>query len=335
MIGGNTHRLEGYLSDGSSAFDVFIGSISFEKRCLGAAALMRRSSQSPKRLYFIDYLYLTKILSGRQAEVIRRDRKRRIELQAANKAALKAMYPNARFPSVRIRAPLTDISNYVESFFKTEQTHMNRAEAICIDVSTFTKPFLFLMLKMVVEVFKKRRLFIINTIPSQYTPAPLSFNVWGAEIMPAYNGIWNPQNRNALIAVLGFEGNKLASILGKWSFTEISPVIGFPAFHPGLQDRALSANIPILKSLDALPNMKYAPASDPFESYSVMKAILDTYAGGYNVAVAPLGPKPMALASALLAIENQLRVVYTFPQDYSAAYSQEIGESYLYELNLS
>jgi len=335
MIGGKTHRLQEYLRNSSSAFDVFIGSISFEKRCLGAAELMKNSSRNLKRLYFIDYLYLIKILSGRQAEMIKRDRKRRIEQQAANKAVLKQMYPNAQFPSVRISAPLRDILNYVESFFATEQIHMNRAERICIDMSTFTKPFFFLIMKMVVEIFKKKRFFVINTIPSQYTPAPLSFNVWGAEIMPAYNGIWNPQNRNALIAVLGFEGNKLASILSKWSFTEISPIIGFPAFYPGLQDRTLSANIPALRNLDVLADMKYAPALDPFESYSVMKAIMDAYAGGYNIALAPLGPKPMALASALLAIENRLRVVYTFPQDYSAAYSQEIGESYLYEVNLS
>ena len=89
-----------------------------------------------------------------------------------------------------------------------------------------------------------------------------------------------------------------------------------------------------LKKFGALSHIRHAPALDPFESYSVMKKILYTYHSDYNVALAPLGPKPMALASALLAIENQLRVVYTFPQEYSAAYSHEIGESYLYEVNL-
>jgi hypothetical protein len=335
MISGNIYSLEEYLRNNPDIFDLFIGSISFEKRCLGAAKLMGNASQSLQRLYFIDYLYLLNILSERQAVMIKKDRKKRIKQQADNKAILVGMYPDAEFPSVRISSPLTDISNYVESFFNKEQIHINRAERICIDITTFTKPFFFLILKMVVENFKKKKLFIINTIPSRYTPDPLSFNVWGAEIMPAYNGIWNPQNRNALIAVLGFEGNKLASILSKWSFTEISPIIGFPAFYPGLQDRALSAHISTLKNLDALSHIKYAPALNPFESYIVMKNILGTYPSGYNVALAPLGPKPMALASALLAIENQLRVVYTFPQDYSSAYSHEIGKSYLYEVNLS
>jgi len=334
MISGNLYSLEKYLSNNPAIFDLFIGSISFEKRCLGAAKLIKKASKSLKQLYFIDYLYLLNILSERQAVVITTDRKERIKQQAANKAILLRMYPDAEFPSVRINSPLEDISNYVESFFNKEQVHINEAERICIDISTFTKPFFFLILKMLVENFKKKKLFIVNTIPSQYTPSPLSFNVWGAEIMPAYNGIWNPQNRNALIAVLGFEGNKLASILSKWSFTEIIPVIGFPAFYPGLQDRALSANVSTLKNLDALSNIKYAPAVNPFESYMIMKDILDNYPGGYNIALAPLGPKPMALASALLAIEYQLRIVYTFPQDYSSAYSHDIGESYLYEVNL-
>lgn len=334
MISGNIYNLDDYLRNNLGIFDLFIGSISFEKRCLGAANIIGNTSQRVKRLYFIDYLYLLNILSKRQAAMIRKDREKRVEQQADNKVILVKMYPDAEFPSVRINSPLTDISEFVESFFTKERSHINGAEMICIDISTFTKPFFFLILKMVVEIFKKKRFFIVNTIPSQYTPAPLSFNVWGAEIMPAYNGIWNPQNRDALIAVLGFEGNKLASILDKWAFAEISPIIGFPAFYPGLQDRALSANISALKNRNALSNIQYAPALNPFESYKVMKKILNNYHSGYNVALAPLGPKPMALASALLAIENQMRVVYTFPQDYSAAYSHEIGESYLYEVNL-
>lgn len=334
MISGNTYRLEEYLRNNPDGLDLFIGSISFEKRCLGAARLIKNTSQNIQHMYFIDYLYLLNIISGRQADMIEKDREKRIKQQADNKDILANMYPDAEFPSVRIDSPLTDISRFIESFFSAEQVHMNGAERICIDISTFTKPLFFLIVKMIVENFKKKQLFIVNTIPAQYTPAPLSFNIWGAEIMPAYNGIWNPQNRNALIAILGFEGNKLSSILGKWSFTEIIPIVGFPAFYPGLQDRALSANMSILKDIEALPNLQYAPALDPFQSYIVMKNILDNYPSSYNVAIAPLGPKPMALASALLAIKHQLRVVYTFPQEYSSAYSQEIGESYLYEVNL-
>lgn len=113
------------------------------------------------------------------------------------------------------------------------------------------------------------------------------------------------------------------------------PLIGFPAFYPGLQDRTLLANANILKLRQPPPTTSFAPATDPFETYRTITTVLDRYYRNYNIALAPLGPKPMALGVALLAIQRNLRVVYTFPQEYSYSYSSEIGDSLLYEIKLS
>ncbi|GAH22429.1 unnamed protein product, partial [marine sediment metagenome] len=54
MINGNIFRLDEYLRNNPGAFDLYIGSISFEERCLGAAKMFRKTSQNIKRIYFID-----------------------------------------------------------------------------------------------------------------------------------------------------------------------------------------------------------------------------------------------------------------------------------------
>ena len=335
MMSGNVYKLEEYLNNEQDVFDLFIGSISFEKRCTGAGAKIKEASQNIKHIYFLDYEYLPPITALRNENLIKSIRKERVELQEVNKKILIDLFSkNIISHPMKIEDPISDIMRAVEKFSNDKQNQINEAERICIDISTFTKPFFFLLIKMIVQNFNKKHLFVVYTTPSKYTPSPLSFNIWGTEIMPAYNGIWSPPKRNVLIAVLGFEEHKLSGILEKWSFSEVNPIIGFPAFYPGLQDRALSANAELLKRVDALQNLKYSPSLDPFESYRIMQSIFNCYKGNYNVAVAPLGPKPIALSSSLLSIEHNLRVVYTFPQEYNPSYSEEIGESFLYEVKL-
>lgn len=335
MMSGNVVDFDEFLRTGQDPFDVFIGSISFEKRCLGAALKLRQFSKNPKYLHFIDYSYLLPIKTERNAGVINENREKRIELQKRNREDLLRSFPKcATFPS-KIEDPISHTIRLVESFCADKQVQIDTAQNICLDISTLTKPLIFLFLKAIVKNFNKKNFYVVNTIPSKYTPSLLSFNIWGSEIMPTFNGEWVPSNRNALVAILGFEGHKLSSILEKWTFTEIMPLVGFPAFYPGLQDRTLLANANILKLRQPRPTISFAPASDPFETYRTITTVLDRYSKNYNIALAPLGPKPMALAAALLAIERNLRVVYTFPQEYSYSYSSELGKTLLYEIKLS
>src|SRR4030042_757691 len=294
MICGNIYNIDEYLSTKENAFDLYIGSISFERRCIGAGLKIRKASQSVNNIYFIDYAYLPPITAVRNVEDIKKIREERIKLQMANKEILANLFSkNVEFVSVDIKDPLLDIVRATEQFFNDRLSQINVAERICIDISTFTKPFFFILLKMIVKNFSKRHFFIINTIPSEYTPSSLSFNIWGTEIMPAYNGIWNPHLRNALIAVLGFEGHKLSGIIDKWQFSEVIPIIGFPSFFPGLQDRALLANAEVLRRVNVLQDINLLPSLNPFECYRIMNEIFVNLKG-YNTAVAPLGPKPMA-----------------------------------------
>lgn len=335
MIQRNLYKLEEYLQRNQDAFDMFIGSVSFEKRCTGAYLKIKESLQDLENVYFLDYIYQPKITTARNLKLIEDTRQERIKLQKANKKVLIDLCgAGAISPVIMIEDPLTDITRAVENFANDKQNLLRQAQRICIDISTFTKPFFFLILKMIAQNFNKKHFFIVNTIPSTYSPSLLSFNIWGVEIMPAYNGIWDPQNRSVLIAILGFEGHKLLAILESGKFDEIIPLVGFPAYHPGLQDRALTANAQVLKRAGGILDPKYGPAFDPFETYKVLAGLFEDYSEGHNIAIAPLGPKPMCLAAAKLAIQHDLRILYAFPQEYSPSYSQEIGESFLYKVEM-
>jgi hypothetical protein len=336
MISGKAYRLNEYITENRNYFDIYIGSVSFEKRCMGVATFIKKYPKIINKVHFLNYFYLPPFTSLRRGQDIKDNRLKRIKLQRANRLKiLTLLNGRAVFASKLIRDPLIDIARSIIEFFNDVPIRPGGTERICLDITTFTKPFIFLIIKLLLEKYKIQKLYIINTLPSKYTPSSLSFNILGTELMPAFNGIWDSRKRQVLIAIMGFEGNKLANIIGKYGFSDVIPIVGFPAFYPGLQDRALMANAEILKRFAALQNMKYAPSLDPILSYEVLSQIYKCYNDGYNVAIAPLGPKPIVLASAFFAVEHNLRVVYTFPQEYSCEYSQDIGESFLYEVNLT
>ena len=331
---GNIYNLDEYLEGSGNLFDLFIGSVSFEDRCLDAAVKIKESSKIIKYIYFLDYFYLPNIPANENEDDIKKNRETRILQQNKNKTTLLSLFPDpAKFPQILIDNPLLDITKAIEKFFRDKADKIDESERICIDISTFTKPIIFLIMKTLIQKFRKKYFFVINTIPSSYPSSPLSFKIWRSEIMPTFNGTWKSQFKNVLIAIIGFEREKLSNIIDTWNFSKVIPIIGFPAYSPHLQLRSLEENASIIKSVKARGNIKYASSFDPFDSYKTMEEIIKNH-NNCNIAIAPMGPKPMAFASSLLALKNDLRVLYSFPQEYNPDYSKKAGDSYLYEISL-
>ena len=64
-------------------------------------------------------------------------------------------------------------------------------------------------------------------------------------------------------------------------------------------------------------NLRFAPAYDPFETKHTLDEIYYECSNDYNISIAPLGSKPMALGAGFFALEHDdCRIIYPYPQEY-------------------
>jgi hypothetical protein len=158
------------------------------------------------------------------------------------------------------------------------------------------------------------------------------------EPIPGFTGS-SKKSKDALIVILGFEGNKANEV-----FEEVNPDItyainGFPSFQSGWHQISFENNIRFLKDSQAYKNFVFSPSIDPFETkkqliQTVNKINADS--SDYNIVISPLGTKMQALGVLLFAINNrEIKVVYPFPSYYVPEYSKDCGPSWICNVNLT
>ncbi len=125
-----------------------------------------------------------------------------------------------------------------------------------------------------------------------------------------------------IVISLGFEGSRFGSILQSEEFnhSRISGLIGVPPFNAGWERRTYSENALSMDTALSERNAEYpiAGANDPIKSYTILNEIyraecekIDTNKPKFHVA--PFGTKPVALAMALFAVNNNnIGVIYDF-----------------------
>ena len=210
-------------------------------------------------------------------------------------------------------------------------------DTIGLDISCFTKPFFYVLLRFLATQGLARVL-TFYTQPRAYRFAEehyRSFRSSSGPIsvreVPSYPGEDAREGQRMLVLLLGFDGDLAAEISETVAPTKIVVVNGFPGYEPKFKDISIIANERMVTSNTLL----YSRSSNPFEVYNLLKAL---YGEGDNTAIniAPLGNKPMALGACLFAIHHpRVRVVYPFPQDYENVTTDNCSLSWLYEIPFS
>ena len=150
---------------------------------------------------------------------------------------------------------------------------------VIIDITVFTKPYLFILIKLLSEEFSINNFFVIYTEPGNYgirnsTEYDLSTGLFHISHISGFHG-HSLNTNDALIVLLGFEGNRSLSI-----FYNINPdvtyaVNGFPAFQPGWHKKSIELNKRFLMESGANFHLFNAPANDPFETKRILKKVVD------------------------------------------------------------
>jgi hypothetical protein len=149
--------------------------------------------------------------------------------------------------------------------------------------------------------------------------------------MLSFSGVRDSSKDDALVILLGFEGQRAKEVTNEINPEVTIPINGFPSYRPEFKDKSLLLNDEILKEIQISKNLRYAPSNNPFETKNELVLINQERKRRYNISIAPLGSKPMALGCCLFVLENpECRVVYPYPMEYNSKSSTGYEKTWLY-----
>jgi len=228
-------------------------------------------------------------------------------------------------------------------FLNEENITLSDREVV-IDITTFTKPYFFLLFKVLKERFRLYKYHVVYTEPERYKRRSsntgeiiLTEGLDRVESIPGFVGSC-VYSRDALIVILGFEGKRSIEVFQTINPETTYAINGLPSYQPGWHRISLEANMRFLKESGASDRLFFAPAIDPFETKNtlslVVKDIKDKNLDS-NIIIAPLGTKMQAFGVLLYSLLNNfVKVIYPFPSTYKADYSYKHGPSWIFKANL-
>ena len=116
---------------------------------------------------------------------------------------------------------------------------------------------------------------------------------------------------------LGFEPERLDRALEEYQMIaskDVKVVFGIPAYHPGWELDAIIPHLPALEGHKLQPD--YCSANDPEAAFECLERTRDTLGADRRMFVAPIGPKPCGIASAIFAsvYPEQVGLLFDHPR---------------------
>lgn len=137
----------------------------------------------------------------------------------------------------------------------------------------------------------------------------------GPKLLPRYV---IPSRKAHLLALLGFEGHRLASLYESevLNVSSYGGLIGIPGFKPGWENKTIYNNMQQIDKV-GIKDIDISGANDPIYTYAIIKNKYEAYRYSKTpLFLAPLGTKPTSIAVANFAVNNpaNLALVYDFVQ---------------------
>lgn len=322
-------RVEEFLTQ-PKEWDVHISCGSFEVRCIRSSAVFLNKKVKVGNSIIFNY---------KESD----PRNKKEENLSIMKSNLERVSGHVLiFDPGSVSLPSQGIKRFLTFLDKKDIDLTNKK--IVIDITVFTKPYFFLLFKVLKEKFGVHRFHVVYTISEKYkSRSPdtgeiiLTEGLDRIESIPGFVGSC-VNSKDSLIVILGFEGKRSIEI-----FRTVEPEItyainGFPSYQPGWHKTSLEANMRFLNESRASDRLLFAPAIDPFETKKVVsQAVEEIRKNNHdtNITIAPLGTKMQAFGVLLYALQNAgIKVIYPFPSTYKPDYSFSYGPTYIFRANL-
>lgn len=239
-----------------------------------------------------------------------------------------------------IRCSIKDPNSCLQNLIPLES--QLSAQKIALDISCFTKPFFFYLIKLFKERFGIHHITVFYTEPQSYLFPRGIFSSYRSSTgpltileIPGFTGYEARGEKRVLVILLGFDGDLSKEINEDISPSETLVVNGFPSYAPKFKDISMITNEKLTS--DKGVKVVFSRANNPFEAFNVLEGIKKQNKNSF-INIAPLGTKPMALGACLFALYYpEVRVVYPLPETYEKVTTNKCWNSwqYIIPLNLS
>lgn len=204
---------------------------------------------------------------------------------------------------------------------------------ITIDITTFTKQYLLVLLKFI-EKQKPKSIRLFYTEPEDYAvkwKKPLSYGLIDIVSVPTYGGHFDLDKENLLILQLGYEGDRAYSIWEKLTPHKTILLIGKPSFKDSWEGRVEEFNKKLISKLPQ-ESLNYIPTLDPFEVSRRLNELIKQYSPKFNIIISPLGPKPQVVGCYLAVRKHpEVQIIYAIPKFHNEKYfSKKVGKIWEY-----
>lgn len=249
------------------------------------------------------------------------------------------LFDYKKFTHTSLQEIYCEIKNPSSCLEEILKNNFSKTIKIGLDISCFTKPYFYFIIKLFKERFDLNKLSVFYTEPKSYLFPKGLFNAFHSSRgplsileIPGYSGQENRGTNRKLIILLGFDGDISKEINEDISPYDTVVVNGFPSYTPKYKDISLITNEKLVNNHNI--DVKYTRANNPFDIYNLLQSIKTTEENIF-MNIAPLGTKPMALGACLFALHNpDVRIVYPLPEYYEKKYSYMSWNSWFYELPL-
>ncbi|MEN3322225.1 hypothetical protein VP395_00670 [Mariniflexile soesokkakense] len=264
---------------------------------------------------------------------------------------LKDNYVQAEINSEEINKNLPHITiityprhRAIETFdifyhFFDKQINYNKNLNVVIDITTFTREILLVLVK-ILSLDRFRNVFSINLVytPAENYPKWLSKGVRDIRSIFGYSGLHLPSKKLMLIVLNGFEVERTKEIID--SFEPNRLLLGKPSELNSINKKLNKISCERFEEINEryhsliIEDFEFS-CKNVLETKKVLDKLVNKYQNDYNIVISPLNNKISTLSVALLAIENEnVQVCYASANQYNIkSYSKSSDYFFVFNLN--
>lgn len=212
--------------------------------------------------------------------------------------------------------------------------NLDNVESILIDVTSFTRLFLYSILNICIQ--KRLKVHLAYSEPKDYT---MNF-AQGLEeivIMPSNPGIPDQSKKILMVLFLGWEHLRLGSVIEEW---EPDKIITLAEYSEGYREEWNQIAIKQCQHIVDNSDFNTVLALNPKETLAKLEEIYSKYSSEYDICLVNGGPKVHCFAFSEFAFKYpEIQLLYAKPYKWQQELpsdetveptSKQIGETYLF-----
>jgi hypothetical protein len=302
----------------NSKKNVVLTCASYEKRCLGLPRKAKRITNL-KQTYLFFY------------NSVNPERER-------NMAEMEKIFSekgNIEIISTKENEPSDSIKYFYQQLRKMLREENKDNISINLDITTFTKRHLILLLKVIDDLGLWENLRIFYSEPKDYIVdlyLPMSKGINDISRIDSFVGNNSPNLPKLLVIFLGYEGDRAKAIYENEDPNDLILVVPKPAYHKTWENRTENMNL-LLLSMVGNKKIRYANSLDSqlvFES--LQKILVEFPFDKWRWSIVPLGTKPQIIGLYMFWRQNKdlFSIIYASPLKHNYPfYSKGLGKTWL------